>query len=142
MNRSLGHEILTLCVGHPTPCLPVSIQTWLNILPPAQESCTGIGLLETLSSNFTEICTSNMGKPNLPKCKTISYKHWKYSPLYWSNCHASAGKLLYPHIISPLFIGALMDTLYTIVLKIGIGWSVIILKKLFGKIVHYIENVI
>jgi hypothetical protein len=35
-----------------------------------------------------------MGKPNLPICKTISYKHWKYSPPHWSNCRASTGKLL------------------------------------------------
>jgi hypothetical protein len=45
-------------------------------------------------------------------------------------------------LISPLLIGALMDALYTIVLKIGIGFSVIVLTKLFGKIVHYIENII
>jgi hypothetical protein len=49
---------------------------------------------------------------------------------------------LYPLIISPLLIGTLMNALYTIVLKIGIGLSVIILTKLFGKIVHYIENII
>jgi hypothetical protein len=55
MNISLGYEILPLCIGHPTPCLPVSIQTWYNILPPIQESHTGIRLLETLSLNFTEI---------------------------------------------------------------------------------------
>jgi hypothetical protein len=48
---------------------------------------------------------------------------------------------LYP-LISPLLIGTLMDALYTIVLKIGIGLSVIVLTKLFGKIVHYIENII
>jgi hypothetical protein len=75
MNISLGYEILPLCIGHPTPCLPVSIQTWFNILPPTQESHTGIGLFETLSLNFTEINNTNMGKPNLPMCETISYKH-------------------------------------------------------------------
>jgi hypothetical protein len=94
LNISLGYEILPLCVGHPTPCLPVSIQTWFNILPSTQESHTGIGLLETLSLNFTEINNTNMRKPNLPICKTIPYKHWKYSPPHWCNCHDSAGKLL------------------------------------------------
>jgi hypothetical protein len=49
---------------------------------------------------------------------------------------------LYPFIISLLFIEAHMDALYTIVLKIGIGQFLIILIKLFGKIVHYIENII
>jgi hypothetical protein len=49
---------------------------------------------------------------------------------------------LHPLIISLLLIGALMNTLYTIVLKIEIGWSVIIFTKLFGKIVHYIQNII
>jgi hypothetical protein len=76
MNISLGDEILPLCVGHPAPCLPVSIQTWFNILPPTKESHTGIGLFETLSLNFIEIITTNIGKPNLPN------KHWKYSPPY------------------------------------------------------------
>jgi hypothetical protein len=47
---------------------------------------------------------------------------------------------LYLLIISLLLIGALMDALYTIVLKIGIGWSVVILTKSFGKAVYYIEN--
>jgi hypothetical protein len=75
MNLSLGHEILPSCVGHPAPCLPVSIQTRFNILPPTKESCTGIALFETMSLNFTEINTTNMGKPNLPICETISYKH-------------------------------------------------------------------
>jgi hypothetical protein len=93
-NIPLGYEILTLCVGYPIPCLPVSIQTWFNILPPTQESHIGIGLLETLSSNFTEINNTNKGKSNLLICETISYKHWKYSPAHWSNCHASTGKLL------------------------------------------------
>jgi hypothetical protein len=41
---------------------------------------------------------------------------------------------LYRLIISLLLIGALMDALYTIVLKIGIGLSVIVLTKLFDKI--------
>jgi hypothetical protein len=52
--------------------------------------------------------------------------------------------LLFYHllIIPLLLIGALMDALYTIVLKIGIGQSVIILTKLCGKIVCYIENII
>jgi hypothetical protein len=72
MNMSLGYEILPLYVGHPAPCLPVSIQTWLNIKPPTQESHTGIELFETLSLNFTEINNTNMGKPNLPICKTRS----------------------------------------------------------------------
>jgi hypothetical protein len=94
MNISLGYEILTLCIGHPIPCLPVSIQTWLNILPPTQESHTGVRPLETLSLNFIEINNTNKGKPSIPICKTISYKHWKYSPPHWSNCCASAGKLL------------------------------------------------
>jgi hypothetical protein len=75
MNVSLGYENLPLCVGHPAPCVPASIQTWFIILPPTQEKHTGIGLLETLSLNFTEINNINMGKPNLPICKTISYKH-------------------------------------------------------------------
>jgi hypothetical protein len=90
----LGYEMLPLFIGHLTPCLPVSIQTWFSILPPAGESHTGIGLLETLSLNFTEINNTNMGKPNLPICKTMSYKHWKYSPPHWINCHARTGKLL------------------------------------------------
>jgi hypothetical protein len=34
MNISLRYEILPLCIGHPTPCLPVSIQTWPNIMLP------------------------------------------------------------------------------------------------------------
>jgi hypothetical protein len=45
---------------------------------------------------------------------------------------------LSPLIISPLLIGALMDALYTI----EIDLSVIVLTKLFGKIVRYIENII
>jgi hypothetical protein len=49
---------------------------------------------------------------------------------------------LYSLIISLLLIAVLMDALYTIVLKIGIRRSVIILTKLFGKIVCYIENII
>jgi hypothetical protein len=49
---------------------------------------------------------------------------------------------LYLLIISLLLIGTLMDALHTIVPKIGIGLSLIILTKLFGKIVHYIENII
>jgi hypothetical protein len=49
---------------------------------------------------------------------------------------------LYLLIISLLLIGALMYALYTIVLKIEIGWPVIILTKLFSKNVHYIENII
>jgi hypothetical protein len=48
---------------------------------------------------------------------------------------------LYLLVIFHLLIGVLVDVLYTIVLKIGIGWSVIILTKLLGKIVHYIENI-
>jgi hypothetical protein len=94
MNISLGYEILPLCTCHPAPCLPVSIQTWFNILPPTQESHTGIGLLETLPLNFTKINNTSMGKLNLPICETISYKHWKYSPPHWSNCCASTEKLL------------------------------------------------
>jgi hypothetical protein len=66
MNTSLGYEILPLSTGDPTHCLPVSIQTWFNILPPTLEICTGIGLLETLSLNFTKINNTNMGKHNLP----------------------------------------------------------------------------
>jgi hypothetical protein len=49
---------------------------------------------------------------------------------------------LYLLIISLLLIGALMDALYTTVLKIEIGLSVIILTKLFNKIAHYIQNII
>jgi hypothetical protein len=90
----LGYEMLPLCIGHLTSCLPVSIQTLFNVLPPADESHTGIGLLETFSLNFTEINNTNTGKPNLLICEIISYKHWKYSPPHWNNCHASAGKLL------------------------------------------------
>jgi hypothetical protein len=75
MNISLGYEIPPLCIGHPASCLPVSIQTWFNILPPTQESRTGIGLLETLSLNLTEINNTDMGKPNLPICETKSYKN-------------------------------------------------------------------
>jgi hypothetical protein len=49
---------------------------------------------------------------------------------------------LYLLTISLLLIGALMDALYTIVLNIAMGCFVIILAKLFGKIIHYIENII
>jgi hypothetical protein len=71
--------------------------------------------------------------------KTMSYKHWKYSPPHWSTCCASTGKLLVStHNFSFIDWGPHGH----FVLKIGIGRSVIILTKLFGKIVHYIENII
>jgi hypothetical protein len=37
-----------------------------------------------------------MGKPNLPIYKTVSYKHWKYSPPHWTNNHVVTAKLLVP----------------------------------------------
>jgi hypothetical protein len=86
-----------------------------------------------------------MGKPNLPICNMQCLY-----PINIGNIPLLIGAIvlralesyLYLLIISLLLIGALMDALYTIVLKIGIGQSVIILTKLFGKIVHYIENII
>jgi hypothetical protein len=141
MNISLGYGILHLCIDHAAPCLPVSIQTWFNILPPTQESRTGFGLLETLSLNFTEINNTNMGKPNHPTYKTIPYKHWKYSPPYWSNCHVSTGKLpVSTHNFSFINWGPHGCFVH----NCPEDWnrsSVIILTKLFGKIVHYIENI-
>jgi hypothetical protein len=76
--------------------------------------------------------------------------HTRLSPINTGNIPLLIGAIVVPVlesyfyllIISLVLIGALMDALYTIVLKIGIEWSVIILTKLFGKIVHYIENII
>jgi hypothetical protein len=55
---------------------------------------------------------------------------------------SALGSYLYLLVISPLLIRALMYALNTIILKIGIGLSVIVSTKLFGNVVHYIENII
>jgi hypothetical protein len=142
MNISLGYEILSLCVGHPAPCLPVSIQTWFNTLPPTQQSHTVIGLLEKLSLILQKLIILTWENPISQYARLYPINIRNIPLLIGAIVVPALESYLYLLIISVLLIGALMNALYTIVLKIGIGWSVIKIIKLFGKIVHYIENII
>lgn len=47
-----------------------------------------------MSLNFTDVNITIQGKPPVSQCQSVSYKHWRYMPIWWSDCCSSHGKLL------------------------------------------------
>ena len=82
VNISLGYEILPLCMDPTKLYINVSQQTWAFVLPPKKNFHTLLGLFTALSFYKNHVDTTNtLGKRQKLKCKGLTYKDFKYTPL-------------------------------------------------------------
>ena len=95
-NISLGYEILPLCMGPTKLCINISQQTWAFVLSPKKNFHTLLELFTALSFYENPVnTTKTLEKGQKLKCKGVTYKNFKYTPVYWNRCQAKSEKLMF-----------------------------------------------
>ena len=69
---------------------------WASVLPPEKNFHTLLELFTALSFYENPVNTTNtLEKGQKLKCKGVTYKNFKYTPVYWDRCQAKSEKLTF-----------------------------------------------
>ena len=77
-------------------CINVSQQTWAFVLLPKKNFHTLLELFTALSFYENPVnSTKTLEEGQKLKCKGVTYKNFKYTPVYWNRCQAKPEKLMF-----------------------------------------------